>query len=44
MDRPDTFADFNSAVAVLKDYDGIGIRVGGIIIAIDLDHCIEDGK
>ncbi len=44
MDRPDTFADFNSAVSAMKNYDGIGIRVSGEIIAIDLDHCIENGK
>lgn len=44
VNRPETFTDFNTAVSALKDYDGLGIRVDGITIAIDIDHCIEDGK
>lgn len=44
VNKPETFTDFETAVSELKDYDGLGIRVDGIIIAIDLDHCIKDGK
>jgi len=40
VNKPETFTDFETAVSALKDYDGLGIRVDGIIIAIDLDHCI----
>ena len=39
-----TFTDFSSVINALDYYDGIGIRVDGKIIAIDLDHCIEEGK
>ncbi|MFR4580269.1 MAG: hypothetical protein ACLT76_12165 [Clostridium fessum] len=42
VNQPDTFTDFNSAMKVADSYDGIGIRVGAEIIAIDLDHC-KDG-
>lgn len=41
-DKPETFVDFNTAVNGANAYNGIGIRVTGQIIAIDLDHCIED--
>lgn len=44
VNKPETFTDFNTAVSALKDYDGLGIRVDGKTIAIDLDHCIEDGQ
>lgn len=44
VNKPETFTDFNTAVSALKDYDGLGIRVDGKTIAIDLDHCIEDEK
>lgn len=39
-----TFTDFSSVINALNNFDGIGIRVDGKIIAIDLDHCIEEGK
>lgn len=42
VDRPETFVDFKTAVNAANAYSGIGIRVTGQIIAIDLDHCIED--
>lgn len=42
VNNANTFTDFNSVVNGLDIYDGIGIRVDGKIIAIDLDHCIED--
>ena len=44
VNKPETFTDFETVVSALKDYDGLSIRVDGIIIAIDLDHCIKDGK
>ncbi|SCH21935.1 Uncharacterized conserved protein [uncultured Eubacterium sp.] len=43
VNQPDTFADFDSAMKVADSYDGIGIRVGAEIIAIDLDHCKDGG-
>ena len=42
VDRPETFVDFKTAIKVANAYSGIGIHVTGQIIAIDLDHCIED--
>lgn len=42
--KPSTFTNFDSVINALNSYDGIGIRVDGKLIAIDLDHCIEDGK
>lgn len=42
VDKPETFVDFNTAVKAANAYSGIGIRITGQIIAIDLDHCIED--
>lgn len=42
VDRPETFVDFKTAVNAANAHSGIGIRVTGQIIAIDLDHCIED--
>ena len=41
---PSTFTNFDSVINALNSYDGIGIRVDGKLAAIDLDHCIEDGK
>ena len=40
---PATFAAFDAAASA-TDYDGIGIRVSGRIVGIDLDHCVEDGN
>ena len=40
---PATFTAFETAASA-TGYDGIGIRVHGRIVGIDLDHCIEDGK
>ncbi|NCB94063.1 MAG: nucleoside triphosphatase [Clostridia bacterium] len=42
VDKPETFVDFKTAVNAVSTYSGIGIRVTGRIIAIDLDHCIAD--
>ena len=44
VNNANTFTDFNSVINALDNYDGIGIRVDGKIIAIDLDHCIENEK
>ena len=44
VNRPDSFKDYGTALKALKGYDGLGIRVEGNIIAIDLDHCLKDGK
>ncbi len=41
---PSTFTDFDSVINALNSYDGIRIRVDDKLAAIDLDHCIEDGK
>ena len=41
--NPSTFVPFDAA-ANTSGYDGIGIRVSGKFVGIDLDHCIEDNK
>jgi putative DNA primase/helicase len=33
-----TFSDYETAIEKVDNYDGIGIKVDGKIIAIDLDH------
>ena len=38
-DKPETFRDLSTALAVVDNYDGIGILVGNDICAIDLDDC-----
>ncbi len=40
---PVTFTAFETAASA-TGYEGIGIRVHGSIVGIDLDNCIEDGK
>lgn len=42
VNYPSTFTDLDTAASA-TGYDGIGIRVHGRIVGIDLDHCIEDG-
>lgn len=42
VSNPSTFTAFNTAASA-TGYDGIGIRVCGKIVGIDLDHCIEEG-
>jgi Uncharacterized conserved protein len=39
--QPNTFKDFDSALAAAKDYDGIGFLVGNGICGIDLDDCFD---
>ena len=38
---PSTFVPFDTAVNA-SGYDGIGIRVSGVFVGIDLDHCMDD--
>lgn len=40
---PSTFVPFDTAVNA-PSYDGIGIRVSGAFVGIDLDHCMDDGN
>ena len=40
---PATFTAFDTTASA-TGYDGIGIRVCGRIVGIDLDHCIVEGK
>lgn len=42
VSNPSTFTAFSTAASA-TGYDGIGIRVCGKIVGIDLDHCIEEG-
>lgn len=42
VDNPETFVDFETVVKAVSNYSGIGIRVNGRIIGIDLDHCVVD--
>lgn len=44
VNAPQTFVDYETAIAAAEKYNGIGIRVADKITCIDLDHCIEDGK
>lgn len=41
INQPDTFKDFDSALAAVSDYDGIGFLVGSGICDIDLDDCFD---
>ena len=38
------FTDFDTATSYIAGYDGIGIGVFDDICAIDIDHCVENGK
>ncbi|MDP4120710.1 MAG: phage/plasmid primase, P4 family [Bacillota bacterium] len=44
--NPDTFTSFDIAVAATQSgqYSGIGIGIFNDICAIDIDHCVNDGK
>ena len=39
-----TFAPFQTAAEVMENYDGLGIGIFDGLCAIDIDHCIKDGK
>ncbi len=43
VNDPATFAAFDAAASA-TGFDGIGIRVSGRLMGIDLDHCFENGK
>ena len=43
VNNPATFTDYDTAASA-TGYDGIGVRVHGRIVGIDLDHCIVDGN
>lgn len=43
VNDPATFEAFDAAASA-TGFDGIGIRVSGRLVGIDLDHCIENGK
>ena len=38
------FCSFDDIMQQVDSFDGIGIAITGDIAAIDIDHCIEDGK
>lgn len=46
VDDPSTFGTFHEAFLAYQShgYDGIGVRIEGPLVAVDLDHCIVDGK
>ncbi|MEG1868992.1 MAG: hypothetical protein RR219_08705, partial [Clostridiales bacterium] len=39
-----TFTTYKEAVAVVEKYDGLGIACENGLSAVDIDHCITDGK
>ncbi len=39
-----SFTDYVTAVSVLDAYDGIGMGVFDSFVAVDIDHCVVDGK
>ena len=39
-----TFAPLNTAAARANGFDGIGIGIFDSVAAIDIDHCMKDGK
>lgn len=39
-----SFTDYGTAVSMLNAYDGIGMGVFDNIVAVDIDHCVVDGK
>lgn len=43
VNNPKTFTSFEKASSKLSSYDGLGIRVDGKLVAIDVDDCVIDG-
>lgn len=39
-----SFCDFNSAVNAVSKYSGIGLGIFDGYCAVDIDHCVADGK
>lgn len=37
-----TFYSFEDALALMKDDEGLGIGMWGILCGVDIDHCIDD--
>jgi putative DNA primase/helicase len=42
--NPAAFTDFKTALAVVDDYNGLGIGVFGDIAAIDIDGCVDGSE
>lgn len=40
--NPETFSTYEVATMAAEDYDGIGVGIFGDLVAIDLDHCLND--
>lgn len=38
------FCGFDDVIGCIDAFDGLGIAIRGNLAAIDIDHCIEDGK
>ncbi len=38
------FVDFNTAMRYVKNYNGIGLGIFDGFCAVDIDHCVKDGK
>ena len=43
VNDPKTFTSFDKASKKLSSYDGLGIRVDGKLVAIDVDDCVING-
>ncbi|MBW9212427.1 MULTISPECIES: hypothetical protein [Terrabacteria group] len=43
VNNPKTFTSFDKASEKLSSYDGLGIRVDGKLLAIDVDDCVTNG-
>lgn len=43
VNDPKTFTPFEKASSKLSSYDGLGIRVDGKLVAIDVDDCVING-
>jgi putative DNA primase/helicase len=41
--NPDTFTDYQTALAAVSDYDGLGIGVFDDLAIIDFDDCVNNG-
>ncbi len=44
VNNPLDFIDYKQVIEHIDKYDGVGIRVSGDIVAVDIDHCYENGK
>ena len=39
-----SFCSFDKAISVVGDYDGVGLGIFDPFIAVDIDHCVENGE